>query len=91
VEQNSLDKSELGGFFHARLPGSTPQQEGDSRIFAASKWIFSFDQMRVVHEMTTDTHEIIWAALIEESSVLVTASQRNVIIWDALLGSKTIA
>ena len=65
------------------------QKEYDARIFAASKKIISFDQTRVVHEATTDLTGVFWIAWNEESSVFLTASERNLIVWDGLLGSTT--
>lgn len=88
MDESALVKSELCCFFHAKLPGKTPQQETDARIFAASKWIYCFDQLRIVHEQTTDPYEIVWATFVEESATIVTVSQRNVTIWDALMGTK---
>ena len=84
------DSSKLSCFFHARLPSrNAMQKEDDSRIYAASKMLFSFDQARVVHEATTDYFNVNWICWIDESSLIITASDRNIIIWDALIGSKT--
>mmetsp|Transcript_9483 Transcript_9483/g.20785 ORF Transcript_9483/g.20785 Transcript_9483/m.20785 type:complete len:1383 (-) Transcript_9483:151-4299(-) len=86
------DSSKLTCFFHSKLASRNPmQEEDDSRIYAASKLLFSFDQARVVHEQTTDYYNCHWMAYIPENSVIITASDRNVIVWDALIGSKIFA
>jgi WD40 repeat protein len=88
--QDTKDSSTLSCFFHTKLPSrSTQQKEDDSRIYAASKNLFSFDQARVVHEATTDYSNVIWASYSQKNSCIVTASERNVIVWDALIGSRT--
>lgn len=80
----------LNCFFHLQLPSSNVQQrEDDSRIFAASKTIYSFDQGRVVHEATTDFSAVQWVQWVESSSTILTVSDTNLIIWDVLSGSKT--
>jgi hypothetical protein len=79
----------LNSFFHTKLPSTNPfQKEDDSRVYAASKMLFSFDQARVVHEATTDYTNIHFVAWIDTASTIITASERNVIVWDALMGSK---
>lgn len=84
--------SRMGCFFHAKLPSrNSMQKEDDSRIYAASKNIFSFDQARVVHEATTDYTNVTWIGWVEESCSIITASKNNVIVWDALVGSKKFA
>jgi len=89
--QETKDSSKMTSFFHTKLPSRNPfQREDDSRIYAASKMIFSFDQARVVHEATTDKCNVFWSAWIEDTHLFITVSERNVIIWDGLLGSKTI-
>jgi len=82
--------SELTCFFHAKnsFPGS--RNEVAARIFASSKWLFSYDQMRVVNERTADKFEVIWSAFLEDSLQLIAVSTRNVSIWDVILGSRTI-
>eukprot|EP01041_Mallomonas_annulata_P000978 gene978-1912_t len=91
TENRSSDlHTELTCFFHTKLPLLPGQTEVDSRIFAASKWLYSFDQMRVVHELTTDKYAVLWTSFIEESWLIMTASAKNLTVWDALLGSKTI-
>jgi WD40 repeat protein len=83
--------TKLAAFMHCVLPPRTEmQKENDSRIYAAAKNIFSFDQERVVHGATTDFSNVQWLAWNEEASVFITASERNVMVWDALVGSKTI-
>ncbi len=85
------DNSTMCSFFHTKLPSrNSMQREDDSRIYAASKQIFSFDQARVVHEATTDYSNVFWIGWNPEASVFITVSERNVIVWDALMGSKTI-
>jgi WD40 repeat protein len=71
------------------LPCKALNQEDDSRIYAASKVLFAFDQMRVVHDATTDYSNVLWMLSDEEHMTIITVSERNVMIWDALLGSKT--
>lgn len=89
-QQEIKDSSKLTCFFHSKLSSRNAlQEEDDSRIYAASKLLFSFDQARVVHEATTDYHNVIWIVWIKENSVIITASDHNVIVWDALVGSKT--
>jgi hypothetical protein len=51
--------------------------------------LLAFDQMRVVHEATTDYSNVIWMDWDMEHMTIITASERNIIIWDALIGSKT--
>lgn len=84
------DNSKLNCFFHTKLPSqNTHQKEDDSRIYAASKMLFTFDQARVVHEATTDYYNVHWMGWVDSQCVIVTASEKNVIVWDALIGSKT--
>lgn len=89
-QQDSKDSSKLTCFFHTKLPSTNAlQKEDDSRLYAASKMLFSFDQARVVHEATTDYTNVSWVAFNSGNSVIITASDYNVIVWDALIGSKT--
>jgi WD40 repeat protein len=93
IQTSNTDMSgaKLSTFFHTKLPPrSVFQKEDDSRIYCASKNIFSFDQTRVVHGATTDFTNTHWVAWNDESLVFCTASERNIIIWDALTGSKTV-
>ena len=84
--------SRMSCFFHSKLPSNNAmQKEDDSRIFAASKNIFSFDQARVVHEATTDYTNVTWLEWVEESCTIISASKNNAIVWDALIGSKKFA
>eukprot|EP01038_Epipyxis_sp_PR26KG_P011209 gene11209-15040_t len=84
------DAVKLTCFFHSKLPSRNPQQkDDDSRIYAASKNMFAFEQTRVVHEATTDYTNIFWIGWIDHNSVIITVSEKNVIIWDALIGSRT--
>lgn len=78
----------LNCFFHVSLPNAE-QGEDDSRIFAASKTIYSFDQRRVLHEATSDYTTIQWVAWIDDNSTIITASENNLIVWDGIMGSKT--
>ena len=78
----------LNCFFQTKLPSkNSMQKEMDSRIYCASKKIMSFDQIRIVHEPTTDLTGVFWLAWNEESSVFLTASEKNLIVWDGLLGN----
>jgi WD40 repeat protein len=88
--QETKDNSKMTCFFHSKMPSRNAlQKEDDSRIYAASKMLFSFDQARVVHEATTDYTNVCWVAWNTDNPVIITASERNVIVWDALIGSKT--
>lgn len=87
--QEVKDGSKLGCFLQCNLPSKGSNQEDDSRVYAASKVLFAFDQMRVVHDATTDYSNVLWMLWDQEHMTLLTASERNVMIWDALLGSKT--
>lgn len=88
---DTKDSSKLSCFFQTRLPPSNNQQkDDDSRIYAASKMIFSFDQARVVHDATTDFTSVQWVGWNVETSNFITVSERTVIVWDALIGSKTV-
>lgn len=82
-------QSHLCGFVHTVLPPrNSMQHEDDSRIIAASKLVFSFDQARVVHQATTDYFNILFIFWVPESCCFITVSERNVIVWDALIGCK---
>lgn len=81
--------SELTCFFHAKNSFPGTRNEVAARIFAASKWLFSYDQMRVVNERTADKVEVIWTAYLEHSLQLIAVSTRNVTVWDIILGSKS--
>lgn len=63
---------------------------GESRIYAASRRIHSFDQRRVVQARTTDFTNVTWMNFNSESLALITISNRNLIVWDVLLGSKML-
>jgi len=83
--------AKMNCFFHTKLRSrNAMQKEDDSRVYAASKLLCSFDQARVVHEATTDYHNIFIVFWNVESSVIITVSERTVIVWDALIGSKTV-
>jgi WD40 repeat protein len=78
-------------FFHQPSSASTSATaDGEARIYAGSRRINSFDQKRIVHERTTDFTNIIWVAMNEDSLTILTTSNRNLIIWDLLLGSKML-
>lgn len=88
---DTKDGSKLSCFFQTTLPArNAHQKETDSRIFGASKMLLGFDQARVVHDATTDFSIVHWVGWSGENSLFVTASERNVIVWDALIGSKTV-
>lgn len=89
--ESTRANASLNTFYHVKLPSQTSMQlEDDYRIFAAAKTLYCFDQERIVHESTTDFSNVHWVAWNSESLTIVTASERNIIIWDALAGSKTI-
>lgn len=89
---DTKDNSRLSCFEYCKLRSrNAMQKEDDSRIYAASKQVMSFDQERVVHAATTDkttVHKIFWVA---EAVSFITVSELNVIVWDALIGSKTVS
>lgn len=88
---DTKDSSKLSCFFQTRLPPTNShQREDDSRIFAASKMLFCFDQARVVHDATTDFAMVSWVGWNEKTSTFVSISDRTVIVWDALIGTKTV-
>jgi WD40 repeat protein len=60
------------------------------RIYAGSRRIISFDQKKIVQEKTTDYTNVMWVAINNDSHLILTASNRNLIIWDLLLGSKML-
>jgi WD40 repeat protein len=86
------DNSRLSCFEYCKLRSrNAMQKEDDSRIYVASKQVMSFDQERVVHAATSDkttVHHVFWVAA---SVSFITVSDFNVIVWDALIGSKTVA
>jgi hypothetical protein len=83
--------AKLNAFFHTRLPSTSPlQKEDDARIYACTKKLIAFDQLRVVSEATTDFRTVLWIEWNGETSVFLTASEKNLIIWDALQGSYTV-
>lgn len=88
---DTKDSSKLCCFFQTSLPPRWVQQkEDDSRIYAASKMLFSFDQARVVHDATTDFSAVNWIGWSATHTLFFTASENNIIVWDALIGSKTV-
>ena len=90
--RSSKDSSAVNCFFHVTMaPINSHQKEDDARIFSASKMFVAFDQERVVHEATTDFTTVNWIEFNAETSTFVTCSEKNLIIWDALLGSRTIS
>ena len=85
------DNSRLCCFSYAKLKsGNSMQKEDDSRIYAASKQVMSFDQNRVVHAATTDKSIVQQLFWVGDSSSFITISDRNVVVWDALIGSKSV-
>jgi WD40 repeat protein len=88
---DTKDSSRLSCFFQTRMPPVNSQQkEDDSRIYAASKMLFSFDQARVVHDATTDFTIVMWVGWNADTSTFITVSANTVICWNALIGSKTV-
>jgi WD40 repeat protein len=86
------DNSRLCCFEYCNLkPRDARQKEDDSRIYCASKQVLSFDQARVVHAATTDKAMCFQLFWVTESCSFITVSERNVIVWDALIGSKLVA
>lgn len=82
--------SGLTRFFHTKLPPRNSfQKEDDYRIYAAKNNIYAFDQTRVVHGATTDYSNVFWMEWNRNSCQFITASENNLIVWDALIGSKT--
>ena len=80
-------------FFHqpaVNVGTAIAADKGEARIYAASRRINSFDQKRIVHERTTDFTNIIWVSMNDASLTIMTTSNRNLIIWDLLLGSKLL-
>jgi WD40 repeat protein len=89
-QQHGNDNYRMSCFFFTSLPSrNAMQKEDDSRIYAASKMLSSFDQARIVHEATTDKTNVFWLTFNAERSTFVTVSERNVMIWDAFMGSTT--
>ena len=91
-KQNDNDQGNSGltRFFHTKLPPRNSfQKEDDFRIYAAKNNIYAFDQTRVVHGATTDYTNVFWMEWNRNSCQFITASENNVIVWDALIGSKT--
>lgn len=86
----------LSCFFSSKIPSPTQNQVNrnpeldDSVLFAGSRRIRCFEQARVVHAKTTDLTNVVWADVNEASLTVITVSERNIIIWDLLLGSKII-
>lgn len=91
-KQNENDQGNTGltRFFHTKLPPRNSfQKEDDFRIYAAKNNVYAFDQTRVVHGATTDYSNVFWMEWNRNSCQFITASENNVIVWDALIGSKT--
>jgi WD40 repeat protein len=88
-EQEVKGGSTLGSFLHCNIPCSVPNQEDDSRIYAGSKVLLAFDQMRMVRDTTTDYSNVLWLFWDVARMMVITVSEKNVMFWDALLGSKT--
>mgnify|MGYP003384901659 CR=1 FL=1 len=86
----------LSCFFNSKIPTSNLNKFNknpdidDTMLFAGSRRIRCFEQKRVVHAKTTDLTNVVWADVKEASLTIITVSERNVIIWDLLLGSKII-
>lgn len=86
----------LSSFFHTKMTmkDKTRHHQEDlrteARIFGGSKGVVCFDQKQIVHEKTTDFSNVIWLAMNSESCIVITVSDRNVLIWDMLMGSKLL-
>lgn len=86
----SQELNKMSCFFHTTLPSrNSMQKEDDSRMYAASKSFICFDQIRVIDEAITDKYNVFWIDWNDESWVFVTVSEKNVILWDGIMGSKT--
>ena len=86
----------LSCFFHSKVPTNNLNQVNknpeidDCMLFAGSRRIRCFEQKRIVHAKTTDLTNVVWAEVNEASLTIITVSEKNIIIWDLLLGSKII-
>jgi hypothetical protein len=69
---------------------STSSPLDEYRIYAASRRIISFDQKKIVQQKTTDYTNVMWVALNHSNHLILTVSNRNLVIWDLLLGSKML-
>ena len=91
-EAGDLDdlNGNLSCFVHAKLPSVTAALDGepdDYRLIVGSKRVHFFDQARVRQDPVSDDGPIRVACFNAESLTILTASERNVKVWDALLGS----
>ena len=85
------DGSKLGAFVHVKVPSKNnygPKKQEDTRIYVASKLICSYDQAKEETSPTTDAYGVIWLDWCEASLTIITVSERNVAVWDTILGSK---
>jgi WD40 repeat protein len=87
--QESLEDYKLGSFLQCSIPSKGVVADKDSRIYAVAKEFSAFDQTRVVHDATTDESSVLWMDWDKEHMTIITSSERNIMTWDALLGSKT--
>ena len=89
--RSSKDSFALNAFFHTKLPPSKEiQKEDDSRIFACSKMVIALDQERIIHDAITDSKTVNFVEFNPETQIFLSVSESNLIIWDALLGSRTM-
>lgn len=88
----------LNCFVHVKLPppaasgadallGAEDPPKDEFRIIAASKKLLFFDQEREKKERASDEAPIVAACFNEESLTILSACERSVKVWDALLGS----
>lgn len=92
VSENSklgkIGMSRMSTFTHLKVPSENhKQKDSDSKIFVASKKLYRFTQEKVVFDATSDSTGVIFIDYNEESSMILTVSEKNLIIWDALTGS----
>lgn len=85
------DVSDLNGlstFCHMSLPPiKTNQKKDDFRLVAATRRLIYFDQYRQRNEPVTDDQPITCTCFNSTSLTILTASERNVKIWDAVIGN----
>jgi WD40 repeat protein len=94
-QMNDLDETQqpslptaLSAFSFQSWPSDDPSQtDAHCRILAASKTISCFDQVRVKKQSTSDSAAVQAIYWNEVKSTVITVSECNVIVWDALVGS----
>lgn len=85
------DGSKLGAFVRCDIPTKNnygAKKNDDARIYVASKLICAYDQTKEVTSPTTDAYGVLWTDWVGGSLTIVTVSERNVTIWDTILGSR---